>query len=78
MAIETKIKEVKNADKFPALYSTADRSSVILVHREVGNNLEGVVMHPNKSFGQYSVTWSKDKYSRMGIGSELTVKYIQE
>lgn len=78
MAVETKIKEVKNDDSFPALYCTEDRSSVVLVHREIGKNLEGVVMHPYKSFGQYSTTWSKEKYKRMGIGSELTIKYIQE
>ena len=78
MALETKIKEVKSKDNFPALYSTDNRSSIIMVLREVGNNLEGVVMHPKQSFGEYSMTWSKSKYIRMDKGSELTFKFTQE
>ena len=78
MAIETKIKEVKSKEQFPALYSTENRSSVILVLREANDKLEGVVMHPKQSFGEYSMTWSKGKYNRMDKGSELTFKFIQE
>lgn len=78
MALETKIKEVKHKDEFPALYSTNNRSSIILVLRELNDKLEGVVMHPKQSFGEYSMTWSKTKYSRMDKGSELTFKFIQE
>jgi len=78
MALETKIKEVKAKDLFPALYSSENRASIILVLRESSNKLEGVVMHPNTSFGEYSMTWSKDKYTRMDTGSELTFKFTQE
>jgi hypothetical protein len=78
MALETKIKEVKSKEEFPALYSTEDRSSVILIMRETSNKLEGIVMHPKQTFGEYSMTWSKTKYSRMDKGSELTFKFIQE
>lgn len=78
MALETKIKEVKRKDEFPALYSADNRSSIILVLRDIGNNLEGVVMHPKQSFGEYSVTWSSSKYKRMDKGSELTFKFTQE
>ena len=78
MALETKIKEVKSKDNFPALYSTDNRGSIILVLRESSHKLEGVVMHPKQSFGEYSMTWSKDKYIRMDKGSELTFKFTQE
>ena len=78
MALQTKIKEVKQEDEFPALYSTNNRASIVLVLREFNNKLEGVVMHPEKSFGEYSMGWSKSKYSRMDRGSELTFKFIQE
>lgn len=78
MALETKIKEVKSKEEFPALYSTEDRSSVILIMRETSNKLEGIVMHPKQTFGEYSMTWSKTKYSRMDKGSELTFKFTQE
>ncbi len=79
MAIETKIKEAKETENFPALYSSDGRASVILVLKDLGNNkLEGVVMHPYRSFGQYSITWSASKYSRMPKGSELSFKFTQE
>ena len=78
MALETKIKEVKSQDLFPALYSTDNRGSILMVLRESNGKLEGVVMHPKQSFGEYSMTWSKDKYSRMDKGSELSFKFIQE
>ncbi len=78
MALETKIKEVKAKDLFPALYSSENRASIIMVLREANNKLEGVVMHPSASFGEYSMTWSKDKYFRMDKGSELTFRFIQE
>ena len=78
MALETKIKEVKDGESFPALYSTENRGSVILVKRALGDKLEGIVLHPKQSFGEYSMTWSSDKYKRMGTGSELSFKFIQE
>lgn len=78
MALETKIKEVKSKDEFPSLYSTENRGSIILALRESEHKLEGVVMHPKQSFGEYSMTWSKSKYKRMDRGSELTFKFIQE
>ena len=78
MAIETKIKEIKYENKFPALFTSENRGSIILVTREIGNKLEGVCLHPKESFGQYSITWSKEKYVRMSAGSELTIRYTQE
>lgn len=78
MSLETKIKEVKQKDEFPALYSSEKRESIILVLREVNNKLEGVVLHPKESFGECSMTWSKSKYTRMDVGSELTFKFTQE
>lgn len=78
MALETKIKEVTKKDLFPALYSSENRTSVILVLRESADKLEGVVLHPKESFGEYSMTWSKTKYKRMDSGSELTFKFTQE
>ena len=78
MALETKIKEVKSKEEFPALFSSENRASIILVLRENNNKLEGVVMHPSKSFGEYSMTWAKEKYTRMDKGSELTFKFTQE
>lgn len=78
MSIETKIKEVKGTDEFPSLYSSDNRASVILVLREGNDKLEGVVMHPKESFGEYSMTWSKSKYKRMDKGSCLTFKFTQE
>tara|TARA_R110000782_G_scaffold201370_2_gene290097 strand:- start:237 stop:473 length:237 start_codon:yes stop_codon:yes gene_type:complete len=78
MAFETKIKEVKSELEFPALYSTSNRSSIILALRGFDNKIEGVVMHPKQSFGEYSMTWSKDKYKRMNKGSELSFKFTQE
>lgn len=77
--IETKIKEVEKGDVFPALYASEKRESVILVKKQLPDGkLEGVVLHPKQSFGEYSMAWSPTKYKRMGIGSELTVKFIQE
>ncbi|MCD0480413.1 hypothetical protein LPB90_18395 [Chryseobacterium sp. LC2016-29] len=78
MAIETKIKEVNAVDKLPAIYSSENRAKIIYVTRLLGSKLEGVCMHPKESFGQYSVTWSAEEFSRMGKGSELTIKFIQE
>jgi hypothetical protein len=77
--IETKIKEVEERDIFPALYSSEKRESVILVKKQLPDGkLEGVVMHPKQSFGEYSMAWSPSKYKRMAAGSELTIKFIQE
>lgn len=77
--IETKIKEVENDEVFPALYSSDKRESIILVKKKLPDGkLEGVVLHPKQSFGEYSMAWSPTKYKRMGRGSELTVKFIQE
>lgn len=77
--IETKIKEVNEGEKFPALYSTNDRGSIILAKRLINNKtFEGVAVHPKSAFGEYSLSWSLDKYNRMGKGSELTIKFIQE
>ena len=78
MALETKIKEVKQKDEFPALYSTENRQSVILALRESNNKIEGVVMSPPENFGEYSMTFPKGKYLRMDRGSELTFKFTQE
>ena len=78
MALETKIKEVNEENTFPALYSSEKRASIIMVLRETSDKLEGVVMHPKQSFGEYSMTWSKEKYKRMDRGSELTFKFTQE
>ena len=78
MGLETKIKEVKSADEFPALYSSENRASIILVLRETTSKLEGVVMYPKSSFGEYSMTWSSAKYKRMDKGSELSFKFTQE
>lgn len=77
--IETKIKEVEEKESFPALYCSEKRESVILVKRVLTDGkLEGVVMHPKQTFGEYSMSWSPSKYKRMSIGSELTIKFIQE
>jgi hypothetical protein len=77
--IETKIKEAEEKIKFPALYSTEKRESIILVKKEFPDGkLEGVVMHPKNAFGEYSMAWSPVKYKRMSAGSELTIKFIQE
>lgn len=77
--LETKIKEVENGDTFPALYSSEKRESIILVKKKSPDGkLEGVVLHPKQSFGEYSMAWSPGKYKRMGRGSELTIKFIQE
>ena len=77
--LETKIKEVNNEETFPALYSSENRATIILVKRKAGQGkLEGVVLHPKTSFGEYSMNWAENKYSRMGRGSELTIKFIQE
>lgn len=78
MALETKIKEVKDEDKFPALYTTENRGTILLVARKIGNKLEGVCLHPKEKFGQFSMTWDKDEYYRMSAGSELTIRYTQE
>ena len=77
--IETKIKELDEIDVFPALYSSEKRESIILVKKQhPDGKLEGVVMHPKNLFGEYSLAWSPAKYKRMGRGSELTIKFIQE
>lgn len=77
--IETKIKEVNNGELFPALYSTENRASIILVKRKSGEKTyEGVCVHPKNTFGEYSLTWSATTYKRMGVGSEFTLKFIQE
>jgi hypothetical protein len=77
--IETKIKEVSEKDIFPALYSSDKRESIILVKSILADGkLEGVVMHPKQSFGEYSMSWSPSKYKRMSAGSELTIKFTQE
>ncbi len=77
--IETKIKEAEEKEVFPALYSSEKRESIILVKRQLPDGkLEGVVMHPRQSFGEYSMNWSQAKYKKMTIGSELTIKFIQE
>jgi hypothetical protein len=78
MALETKIKEVKAEDKLPALYSSANREQVVLVNSVIGDKLEGVCMHPKNSFGLYSATWSQSKFFRMGAGSEVTIKFVQQ
>lgn len=78
MSLETKIKEVKAKEEFPALYSSENRSIIIMCLRDLGGKLEGVVMHPKDKFGEYSITWSKDKYKKMDKGSELSIKFIQE
>jgi hypothetical protein len=77
--IETKIKEVENKEKFPALYCSEKRETVLLVKRVVSHNkLEGIILHPKTNFGEYSMSWSASKYTRMTSGSELTFKFIQE
>jgi hypothetical protein len=77
--IETKIKEVAEKEMFPALYSSVKRESIILVKNILPDGkLEGVVMHPKQSFGEYSMSWSPVKYKRMTKGSELTLKFTQE
>lgn len=77
--IESKIKEVQEKDNFPALYCNEGRAKVILVMRELSTNeLEGVVMHPKSMLGEYAMNWSKSEFSRMGKGSELTIKILQE
>jgi len=77
--IETKIKEAEEKELFPALYSTEKRESIILVKKALSDGkLEGVVMHPKNAFGEYSMSWSPQKYKRMTAGSELTIKFIQE
>jgi hypothetical protein len=77
--IETKIKEVNPEEIFPALYSDENRASIILVKKKSGQNkLEGVAVYPKNVFGEYSMNWSESKYKRMGRGSELTVKFLQE
>jgi hypothetical protein len=78
MAIETKIKEISAVDRLPAIYSNDNRGKIIYVTRLLGNKLEGVCLHPKENFGQYSVTWSAEEFSRMGKGSELSIKFIQE
>ncbi len=77
--IETKIKEVNASDIFPALYSSENRETIILVKKRTGDKtLEGVVVYPKSAFGEYSMSWSEAKYKRMGRGSELTIKFLQE
>jgi len=77
--LETKIKEVNSDDRFPALYSSENREQVIWVRRKSAQGkLEGICVHPKQSFGEYSVTWSETKYTKMGTGSELNIKFIQE
>ena len=77
--IDTKIKEVEKDDVFPALYSSEKRESIILIKSKLQDGkLEGVVLHPKQSFGEYSMSWSPAKYKRMGRGSELSIKFIQE
>jgi hypothetical protein len=77
--IETKIKEVEDRLTFPALYSSEKRESIILVKNILlDGKLEGVVMHPKNTFGEYSASWSPSKYKRMARGSELTLKFTQE
>jgi len=77
--IETKIKEVKEQDVFPALFCTDDRSIVILVYEDKNqSNYLGTIIHPKEKFGQFSATWLKSKFRRMPRGSEYTLKFIQE
>lgn len=77
--IETKIKEVNTGETFPALYSSENRETIILVKKMMSDGkLEGVVLHPKQTFGEYSMAWSSTKYQRMGRGSELTIKFMQE
>lgn len=76
--IDTKIKEVNSGEIFPALYSSPSRETIILVKKKTGETLEGVVVHPKNAFGEYSMSWSASKYTRMGKGSELTIKFLQE
>lgn len=78
MSLEIKVKEVNPEDKLPALYSTQNRAKVILVSRIIGNKLEGICLVPKENFGQYSVTWSTQEFSRMGRGSEINIRYTQE
>lgn len=78
MALETKIKEVQEQERLPALYSNENRAKIIYVTRLLGNKLEGVCLHPKDCFGIYSVTWSAQEFTRMGKGSELTFKFTQE
>lgn len=76
--IDTKIKEVNSGEVFPALYTSASRETIILVKKKSGDLLEGVAVHPKNAFGEYSMSWSATKYTRMGKGSELTIKFLQE
>lgn len=77
--LETKIKEAPEKDIFPALYTSEKRETIILVKSVLSDGkLEGVVLHPKQSFGEYSMTFSPMKFKRMTIGSELTIKFIQE
>ncbi len=77
--IETKIKEVESKEVFPSLYQQGKREIIILANRQLDDgNYEGIVVHPKSKFGEYSVTFSPTKYSRMSNGSELTMKFIQE
>ena len=76
--IETKIKELDEIDVFPALYSSEKRVYNFSKKATPGWEAGGVVMHPKHLFGEYSLAWSPTKYKRMGRGSELTIKFIQE
>lgn len=77
--IETKIKEAEEKEIFPALYSSEKRESIILVKRQFPDGkLEGIVVHPKQTFGEYSMAWSPAKYKRMTAGSELTIRFTQE
>lgn len=79
--IETKIKENTSPPKaaYPALYCTEDRGIVIIAIEDLGGNtFAGVVVHPKEKFGEYSTTWSKNKYRRLPAGSEYTMKFTQE
>ena len=79
MALEIKIREKDEKERFPALYSSENRETIILATGFVGDtNVEGTVLHPKSAFGEYSETWNTKKYSRMSVGSELTFKFIQE
>ena len=78
MGLETKIKEAKEENVFPCLYSSENRETIIIVTRELGTKLEGVVLHPKNLFGQFSSTWSTSKYKKMNRGSELNIKFTQE
>jgi len=79
--IEVKIKEVESKEnKVPALFCNDDRSEIIYATEVVqtANKFSGIIFSPKSKLGTFSSNFLLSKYHRMEVGSELTIKIIQE